>query len=74
MKSRIISLKLGYLLLLAVSITFVCMSCDGIDDKLPDITIPSLDRGSSCVSCHIDKELLKEVADPEPPHEDTGEG
>ena len=48
----------------------------GCTEKYPNITddgAPVL-TGSNCEVCHLDKELLKEVADPLPPDEGEGSG
>jgi len=53
----------------------------GCDDQWPPddnstttTTVEPQEETNACVSCHTDKELLKEVADPIEYSEDTGEG
>ena len=55
---------------------FVMSSCDDQKDgrdKERGFSLQDTEE-TTCVSCHTDKELLKEVADPEEVKEDSGEG
>ena len=55
--------KISFVLLMLV--LFIISSCTDKYDP-PNDTM-SLAKGSGCVDCHTDKDLLKEVADPLPP-------
>ena len=55
---------------------FIMSSCDDQrdgSDRERSFSLQNTEE-STCVSCHTDKDLLKEVADPEEEKEDSGEG
>jgi len=66
-------------LVVAVTIVLVALAAAGCAQKEAAVTPPEGEEVvSSCVSCHSDKDLLKEVASPEPEEEKSeatsGEG
>ena len=66
---RLAFLAVGFLLLVALA----AVGCSG--ERIP---VTDKEIVNSCVSCHSDKELLKQTAAPspeeEPPEESSGEG
>ena len=66
-------------LVIAVTIVLVALAAAGCAQKEAAVTAPEGEEiVSSCVSCHSDQGLLKEVASPEPEEEKSeatsGEG
>jgi hypothetical protein len=67
-------MKKNQYVLIVLMIFFMVWGCT---EKYPGPTEDSTLSltGGSCVTCHTDQELLKEVADPlPPPDDDSGEG
>jgi hypothetical protein len=65
-------------IIVTVILILVAIAVVGCAEKEPAVTPEGGEVVSSCVSCHTDKDLLKEVASPEPEAEKseatTGEG
>lgn len=61
--------KLSFIVLILMLLGILLISCT---EKYPVVNDGQLAKvtGSSCVDCHTDKDLLKQVATPLPP--DTG--
>lgn len=60
-----------------ILITMLFLVLTGCSEKYPNRTESSIPviAGSNCAVCHLDKELLKEIATPLPPQPpDSGEG
>ena len=69
MKSRIFSLSMLFLSVIILALIWGCT------DKYQPAPTQLAKTESSCTSCHLDKALLEEVADPIPePSEPAGEG
>ena len=71
----------SYLTFLVTCIVLFSIMMMGCDDQWPPddnstttTTVEPQEDTNACVSCHTDKDLLKEVADPVEYSEGTGEG
>jgi hypothetical protein len=57
-----------------LSAVLILGACDDQHEGIDGNISWQNDETSTCISCHTDKDLLKEVADPEEEKPDSGEG